>query len=292
MRMNIDEKWKTDPRRTLLVNRLRTKTDRPDRIADGMLVEITWVLFSHKGEGVPLKEFKFIEYHEDWLDCGLGEIDGNWVRIAGSDRYEDFFEKQAENGSKGGRPAKNPKKPKKPKKTQNNPTEPNPNPENPSFSSSGSFSGSLSAEERAGAPAAALSAAPVGEFEIAGDFRGNSKLEHVLAFVPLAVQQDWTERWETRSVKETLLNGVGHYLTETGKPIHEIDDWGKLLVAWVKREKKTLVKRRPPSPIATLPPAEIEVPEVSPEETLAAAAKLKLGPGAKAALERQAGGAS
>lgn len=43
------------------------------------------------------------------------------------DKANERYEKQRENGKKGGRPKKTPKNPKKPNETQNNPTEPNPN---------------------------------------------------------------------------------------------------------------------------------------------------------------------
>ena len=126
-RQNIDEKWKTDPRRTALANRIG------GRNADGMRVEINWLILSHKGHPVPLKEFKFVEAWQDWIDCGLGEIDGDAVHMAGADEYEEFFKKQRTNGSKGGRQPK-------PKKTQTNPTVTQTNPNNPSSSSSFSFS--------------------------------------------------------------------------------------------------------------------------------------------------------
>lgn len=120
MRQNIDEKWKSDPRRKALVKRLGS-----ERLADGMRVEINWLLLDHKGKPIPMKEFKFVENFQDWIDCELGEIVGDAVRVVGADRYEEFYEKQTKNGSKGGRPRK------KPKETQNNP-------ENPSSSSSSS----------------------------------------------------------------------------------------------------------------------------------------------------------
>lgn len=134
-RQNIDEKWKTDPRRTALVKRIGSRN------ADGMRVEVNWLLLDHKGGPVPLKEFKFIENVQDWIDCGLAEVLGEMVRIAGADAYQEFFEKQKENGKKGGRP----KNPNEPTETQNNPTVTQTNPNNPSLSSS--FSLSLSSSD-------------------------------------------------------------------------------------------------------------------------------------------------
>lgn len=132
-RQNIDEEWKTDPRRKLLVKKLGS-----ERLADGMRVEINWLILDHKGRPIPLKKFKFVEDYEAWIDCGLAEIKGEMVEIAGANRYGEWFEKQKENGLKGGRPKKNPEEP---NETQNNPNEPNEekdNPKNPSYSFSSS----------------------------------------------------------------------------------------------------------------------------------------------------------
>lgn len=122
-RININEKWKTDPRRMALDRLLGDP-----RLSTGMLVEIHWLLWDHKGQGIPLNEFKFVRNHQEWLDCGLGIIDGEWVRISGQGEMKEFFDKQrlnAEKGSSygvlGGRPRKNnaardvtPKNPQKP----------------------------------------------------------------------------------------------------------------------------------------------------------------------------------
>lgn len=140
-RQNIDEKWKSDPRRKALAKRLGS-----ERIADGMRVEINWLVLDHKGQPVPLKEFKFVEDWQAWIECGLAETKGQLVHIAGADRYAEFFDKQKENGKRGGRP----------KETQENPVEPTTNPsetqkkpEKPSisFSSSSSVSSSFSSSE-------------------------------------------------------------------------------------------------------------------------------------------------
>lgn len=137
MRQNIDEKWKTDPRRTALAKRIG------GRAADGMRVEVNWLLLDHRGKPVPLKEFQFIDNWQDWIECGLAEVDGEFVRIAGADAYAEFFAKQKENGQRGGRP----RNPKKPNVTQINPNKPKltqKKPENPSSSISSSVSISIS----------------------------------------------------------------------------------------------------------------------------------------------------
>ena len=131
--INIIEKWKTDPRRRLLIKRLGS-----DRLVDGMLVEIAWLVLAYKGEPIPLDDCKFIENFQDWIDCGMGEIDGAIVKFKGAGIYSSFFEKQSANGSKGGRPAKPKETQVNPPVTQVNPLEPNHNPRKPSSSSSSS----------------------------------------------------------------------------------------------------------------------------------------------------------
>lgn len=278
-RINIEEKWKTDPRRKLLVKCLGS-----DRLADGMLVEIASLVLSHKGEGIPLAEFKFVENSDDWVACGLGCIDGDWVRIAGSAQYREFFEKQRLNGGKGGRPPK-------PTETQNNPPKPNHNPKKPSSSSSSSSSKeNTEAVESAGAPAPAHRASLGGELSIViPELSGNSRIMETVCAVPVDVQRDWVARWEPKSVKETLLNGINHYILEAdGRDLAEIDNWGKLLSAWIRREKKTLIKRKPP-----VTPRNLEDPlPIKPvaDAALASATAAKLGLKiAQAAVDRAIG---
>jgi hypothetical protein len=122
-RQNIDEKWKTDPRRTALAKRIG------GRAADGMRVELNWLILDHKGAPVPAKEFEFIENGKDWIECGLAEVKSDGVHIAGADRYIEYFEKQKRNG----------KKPKQAKRSQTKPNKPS-----SSISSSSSSSDSLS----------------------------------------------------------------------------------------------------------------------------------------------------
>jgi hypothetical protein len=110
-RLNIEEKWKADPRRTALVKRIGSRN------ADGMLVEIGWMVHAHKGQPIKMSEFCFVENFQDWIDCGLGIVVGDAVEIEGSKQYRDYYDKQRENGQKGaehghkgGRPPKNPQK--------------------------------------------------------------------------------------------------------------------------------------------------------------------------------------
>lgn len=129
MRQNIDEKWKEDPRKKALAKRIG------ERNANGMRVEINWLLLDYKGQPIPLKVFQFVENHEDWVECGLASIEGDSVVVAGADEYAAFFDKQKENGQKGGRPKQTQENPEKPKRKKQNPKKP---------SSSSSFSSSVS----------------------------------------------------------------------------------------------------------------------------------------------------
>ena len=122
-RINIEEKWKTDPRRTALAKRIGT------RAADGMLVEISWLVLAHKGQPIPLKEFEFIEDHKAWIECGLAEVCGEFVRVCGAEQYSSFFEKQQNNGKKGASFGKLGGRPKSNKTTNENPQETPKNPQ-------------------------------------------------------------------------------------------------------------------------------------------------------------------
>lgn len=73
---------------------------------------------------------------------------------------------------------------------------------------------------------------------VISELSGNSRIEEAVKSVPLTVQTDWVTRWETKSVKDTLLNGINHYTTNPSP-----QPMGNLLEAWVTREKKTLVVR-------------------------------------------------
>lgn len=138
-------------------------------------------------------------------------------------------------------------------------------------------------------PATAQIASQGERMGIIPELRGNSRLEQVLVDVPIDVQMDWVSRWETKSVKDTLLNGINHYMNARSG---EIDDWPKLLVAWITREKKSLVKRKASSSVVHMPQAVSDVPKVTAAEVLAngSASKMKLGANITALLERQAAG--
>lgn len=269
MRVNIDEKWKADPRRKRLAKMLGS-----ERLADGMLIEVTWVLFAHKGEGVPLSEFRHIENHEDWIAVGLGRIEDEWVRIAGSSRYEEYFQKQAHNGSKGGRPKKNPKKP---NVTQTKPEKP---------SSSSSFSSSKNSEEGEGVAPAALAIAP-------GKGKACS-LEALLTSIPPAGRDEMIEgcrRYGGKNFFEAAARDAFTYHSVRPEALKfSVADWvSKINAAIEFAKKKAPAPFIPSSPRTrtSAEPDQIEIPVVTAAEVLSngAAAKFKLGP-ALAVLER------
>lgn len=203
-RQNIDEKWKTDPRRTALANRIG------GRNADGMRVEVNWLLLAHKGQPIPLKEFKYVADWQEWVDCGLGEIVDETVRIAGADEYTEFFKKQRSNGSKGGRPKKNPEEP---NLTQINPSETQTNPNNPSFSFS--FSKKKNNNRQ-----------PKVEFKT---------LESLLAAIPKTTQDNWAKLYPQDFIERELLLAWNFYSV---KPPGRLADWSRALGGWLERTTK------------------------------------------------------
>lgn len=133
-RQNIDEEWKTDPRRDRLIELLKDS-----RLADGARVQLNWLILDHKGRPVPLKKFKFVKDHEIYIECGLAEIKGSEVHISGADRYAEFFDKQRANAAKPRKAKASQKKPKLAKASLTEPIKPS-----SSFSSSLSSSSSNS----------------------------------------------------------------------------------------------------------------------------------------------------
>jgi hypothetical protein len=260
MRQNIDEEWKTDPRRKELVKRLGR-----DRLADGMRVEINWLVLDYKGQPIPMKVFKFVEDFQVWIDCGLGELvdNGDAVRILGADRYKEFFEKQAANGQKGGRPKGSGKNPKKPKKTQTKPENPS-----SSFSSSGSNSNS-GREGSAHARKPDTPPPPVdpptqpddpfgeGPFEVAAEIQAEPAIRFVASQVPPIRQREWLGRHGPSVFNESLTKAVVKKLAQMGTEdprIHQ--DWLGYLENWFKKETRVafVPKSGTPRPPAKAPP--------------------------------------
>lgn len=207
-RINIEEKWKTDPRRKALSRLLKS-----DREADGMLVEVAWLVLAHKGEGIPLSEFKFLDNFDDWMACGLGEIDGEWVRIAGSEQYRLFFEKQRKNSALGGEAMKAKASEGSPDKPTGSPKKPKPSPKSPSSSSSSS----KEEEEENTASIRKVS------FETK---------ESLLAAVPQKTKDLWARLYNSDFVERNLALAWDYY---SHKPPKNLAGWSRALSGWLER---------------------------------------------------------
>jgi hypothetical protein len=104
-RINIEECWWTDPRRSKLV-----KLVGDENAADGMAVRM-WRLaqeFWGRSRGlVPTEIFETLEANAKLIQAKLAEVRGEYVYVKGSSQYLDWHaerkEKAAENGQKGGR---------------------------------------------------------------------------------------------------------------------------------------------------------------------------------------------
>ena len=199
-RQNIDEDWKTDPRRTALVEKLGDS-----RLADGLRVQVNWLVLDHKGGPIPLKKFRFLRDHSTWIECGLAAIDGEAVVVAGADRYLEYFEKQRVNGSKGGRP-------KKPRETQNNPTVTKANPKNPSSSSSSSLR------------------------KKKGEAIFFENLPDLLAAIPKDTKENWAKLYAKEFIDRHLIRAWNHYSADhKARPLAA---WSRALGGWLERQTK------------------------------------------------------
>jgi hypothetical protein len=104
-RINIEECWWTDPRRSKLV-----KLVGDENAADGMAVRM-WRLaqeFWGRSRGlVPTEIFETLEANAKLIQAKLAEVRGEYVYVKGSSQYLDWHaerkEKAIENGQKGGK---------------------------------------------------------------------------------------------------------------------------------------------------------------------------------------------
>lgn len=99
-RINIEELWWTDPRRSKLI-RILGDEDK----ADGVAVKM-WRLaqeFWKKDRGlVPNSIFETLENNQALVGCGLASLGNDGVYVRGSSQYHDWLHEQRENGKKGG----------------------------------------------------------------------------------------------------------------------------------------------------------------------------------------------
>lgn len=104
-RINAEEQWWTDPRRSLLI-RLIGNEDEADGASIKMwrLAQTFWV---SGRKLVPVDIFQSMAQSENLMKAGLASIEGDMVYVRGSSAYLDWIIEQREiakaNGSKGGK---------------------------------------------------------------------------------------------------------------------------------------------------------------------------------------------
>lgn len=101
-RINIEECWWSDPRRSKLIRLLGGDT----RKADGLAIE-AWRLaqefWKHERKLVPLTHFDALEDSQCLIDAGLAEVRGSEVYVRGSSQYLEWVREQRENAASAGR---------------------------------------------------------------------------------------------------------------------------------------------------------------------------------------------
>lgn len=100
-RINIEDKWWTDPRRYQLAERLKNL-----RLADGLMVEV-WALAqrfwgNHRAK-VPLIVFQQIPDFELLFECDLAIKHGGNVYVRGTKEFHEWYASLKESASKGGK---------------------------------------------------------------------------------------------------------------------------------------------------------------------------------------------
>ena len=80
-------------------------------------------------------------------------------------------------------------------------------------------------------------------FEIIDELRGDSTLlDEVLIYVSPKVQKNWAQKYNRAWLLKVLTYAAEYYMNQrkAQKP-SEINDWGGLLVMWLRREKKPIL---------------------------------------------------
>lgn len=104
-RINIEEKWWTDPRREKLAFLLGSFL-----IADGLALKL-WRLSQENWKGskkdkekqlIPLSKFEFIEFREKLLEAKMCEIRDEGVYVFGSEEHHEWLLSKKRNGKLGG----------------------------------------------------------------------------------------------------------------------------------------------------------------------------------------------
>lgn len=100
-RINIEEQWWSDPRRSKLA-RILASEDMADARAIRMwrLAQEFW---QHERSLVPLKIFSTLEAWEALLECHLAEVRGEEVYVSGSSQYLDWVFEEKQKRKRGGK---------------------------------------------------------------------------------------------------------------------------------------------------------------------------------------------
>lgn len=153
-RINIEECWWSDPRRSKLIRLFQGNT----READGLVIE-AWRLaqeyWKHDRQLIPIHHFESLEANSKLIEANLAEIRENGVYVRGSSQYLDWVNERRKSASRGGKKSAESRKKKgsaQPKKAKNveansKQTEANVNQTQASSSSSSSFSSSSSSSD-------------------------------------------------------------------------------------------------------------------------------------------------
>lgn len=80
-------------------------------------------------------------------------------------------------------------------------------------------------------------------FEIIEAFRGKSTiLDEILIYVSPTTQKSWASRFDAEWLIKTLTNAAEYHISaENAENPSQINDWGRRLVTWVRREKKPIL---------------------------------------------------
>lgn len=100
-RINIEEIWWTDLRRSALINALGNN----EQLADGTAIKL-WRAgqsFWSENKGlIPLNQFQLMPHHQALLGCCLAELRGDWVYVKGAGQHFDWMGQKKVAGQLGG----------------------------------------------------------------------------------------------------------------------------------------------------------------------------------------------
>jgi hypothetical protein len=97
-RINVDENWWTDPRRTLLIAKIGI-------LADSVMLQawrVSQDYWKHDKQPVPKKVFHSIPHAKEIIECILAEETDQGVYVCGSSSRHDWLCKRLHNAKKGG----------------------------------------------------------------------------------------------------------------------------------------------------------------------------------------------